>query len=83
LQRHSGGKADGFVLGLGFNGKTLFSSYLGGAAADSATDAALNGTSSLVVVGATDSKDFPVKGRPFQGHLKGKEDAFVTKVALR
>ena len=61
---------------------TGFVSYLGGTGAESATGIALDNNTNSYITGVTTSGDFPlVSGvTPFQGSLKGAQDAFVAKL---
>jgi hypothetical protein len=56
----------------------IYSTYLGGQWNEYARGVAVDGTGSMYVVGHTTSDDFPTKN-PFQDHLKGRWDAFVTR----
>lgn len=79
----------GFVLGdhdpagaLTIDPTVVYSTYRGGAAWDLGRNVAVGysyGGQSAVVVGATQSANFPVGGA-FQGSLAGSFDAFVTKL---
>lgn len=78
-QASFGGSFDAFVTRLNPSGSALvYSTYLGGAAVDSATGVAqLNGAA--IVVGATSSDDFPTVGAS-QGARGGNSDAFLARV---
>ena len=56
-----------------------YSSYLGGAGADAATAVAADAAGAVYVTGRTMSADFPNQGGAFSD-LKGRGDAFVTKI---
>ncbi len=58
----------------------LFSTYLGGSGNDSAAGMALDAAGSIYITGTTNSTDFPVTPRAFQGLLGGNIDAFVVKI---
>lgn len=59
-----------------------FSTYLGGSGEDIAYDVALDPNGTIVVVGRTDSTNFPIVNPPLgMATLSGADDAFVTKVA--
>jgi hypothetical protein len=77
-----GGSFDAFVSKLGPAGSTLlYSTYLGGAAADRAFGIAIDSAGNAIVVGATASSDFPVVNA-FQTALAGIRDAFVCKLGM-
>ncbi|HUI78488.1 MAG TPA: SBBP repeat-containing protein, partial [Bryobacteraceae bacterium] len=74
-----GGVRDGFVAKLNSAGTALiFSTYLGGNAADSANAVALDQQGNIYVAGETASANFPVLNG-FQARIGGGLDAFVTK----
>jgi len=57
---YGGGQDDGFFAKLGLDGSALaYSTYLGGSTVDWCTDLAVGRDGSCVVVGNTDSPDFP------------------------
>ncbi len=58
---------------------TTYSSYLGGSGIDIGTGVALDFQSNSYLTGETSSADFPTL-TPFQAHLQGPSDAFVTKL---
>jgi hypothetical protein len=73
--------ADGFVARFAPNGQRASLSYLGGAARDAIAGIAADPDGNVVVVGTTESKDFPTAS-PYQDSLSGSdEDAFVAKIA--
>ncbi|MFC2173376.1 SBBP repeat-containing protein, partial [Acidobacteriota bacterium] len=75
-----GGQWEAFLTKLDAAGMAVYSTYLGGIRVDTAEDVAVDSGGSAVVVGRTDSPDFPLKN-PFQGsNGGGRYDAFVTKV---
>ncbi|OXM14422.1 SBBP repeat-containing protein [Paenibacillus herberti] len=57
----------------------LYSTYLGGSAADSAMGIAVDSGGSAYITGQTASLDFPTMN-PFQGSLTGPNAAFLTKL---
>ena len=80
LQPTFGGVKDAFVLKLNGTGNALvYSTYLGGAASDSANGVALDSAGNVYVAGDTASTGFPASG--FQTTLRGGVDAFVAKIA--
>lgn len=83
--QHGGGEFDAFVSRLRFNanadggslGSTLvYSTYLGGAGSDQGLALALDGQGRLIVVGDTDSDDFPLN-QAWQLRRFGGLDGFV------
>lgn len=71
---------EGFVSIISSNGTSLVnSSFLGGAAADTANNVALDSAGLIYVTGNTLSNDFPM-ALPFQSTRRGVRDAFVAKV---
>lgn len=82
---HGGGEFDAFVSRLRFNanadggslGSTLvYSTYLGGNGSDQGLALALNDQGRLIVVGETDSDDFPIE-QAWQLQRFGGVDGFV------
>lgn len=80
IQPDFGGDSDAFVVKLHPDGSSLaYSTFLGGAAFDSARGAALDAQGNLVTMGQTLSDDFPtVNAR--QPVRFGDVDAFVAKI---
>jgi hypothetical protein len=77
----AGGVEDAFVVKLDSSGNQAYFTYLGGSSADDANAITVNKTSGVAfVTGRTLSSDFPHPGTPFQGSLKGTQDAFITKL---
>jgi hypothetical protein len=77
------GGADGFVVqvkadltGLGF------STYLGGSGTDTVLGMRVGAKGNVVVVGSTDSTDFPTTQGVLQTSNKGKTDAFATRITF-
>ncbi len=87
FQKQLKGKLCGIVAKLNANGSALlYSTYLGGNDPKNlyGTDIvaiAVDGAGSAYVTGNTSSPDFPVTSGAFQTTLKGKHDAFVTKLS--
>ncbi|HKD40870.1 MAG TPA: SBBP repeat-containing protein [Myxococcaceae bacterium] len=76
----AGGDLDVFVTQLNALGSALtYSTYLGGAAADSASGIALDSAGNAYVAGQTQSSNFPTASA-VQGTYGGGMDAFVAKV---
>lgn len=73
------GGQDGFVTKLTAAGTAIvYSTYLGGAAAEHVTAIALNSSGNAYVTGSTFSVNFPVSGA-VQAATGGNQDAFVTE----
>ena len=77
-QSQNRGGQDAFLTKFGPSGNIVFSTYLGGAADDSAAAVAVNASGNAHVAGSTYSWNFPTQNplRPSNG---GGEDAFITK----
>ncbi len=74
------GSADAFVAKLDPTGSTLvYSTYLGGSAADFGNAIAVDATGNAYVTGNTASTNFPTKN-PLQAASGGGTDAFVAKL---
>ncbi len=81
---YGGGDSDAFVLELQSDGSVLtFSTYLGGSDSDVATAIALDGIGDPVVVGYTESADFPIKNPldPKSSKNSGGQDVFLASFA--
>jgi hypothetical protein len=75
-----GGVEDAFVTALDATGESLvYSTYLGGAAADRGHGIAVDAEGNAYVTGQTASSDFPTR-RARAAALSGDDDAFATKV---
>ena len=73
--------SDAFVAKLNPTGTALvYSTYLGGNAADFAAKIAVDSTGDAYVVGNTNSPDFPVTAGAAQSTYGGNTDAFVAKL---
>jgi hypothetical protein len=80
FQSTYGGNGDAFVTEILSDGSKLsYSSYLGGAGADSGQGIAVDGSGNVYITGSTQSNNFPVIN-PLQPASGGGSDAFVTKV---
>ncbi|MEP7337538.1 MAG: SBBP repeat-containing protein, partial [Acidobacteriota bacterium] len=81
MQASIGGVADdAFISKLNADGTDLlFSTYLGGNAADQAFAVAVNASGDAYVTGSTASSNFPLKGA-LQNVNRGNTDVFVTKI---
>jgi hypothetical protein len=76
------GNQDAFVTKLSSSGTTLvYSTYLGGSAADSGQGIAVDAVNCAYVTGYTESANFPTTGGAFKtAYAGGGSDAFVTKL---
>lgn len=73
-------EGDAFVAKLNALGTGLiFSTFLGGSAADKASSVAFDGVGNIYVQGYTSSPDFPTY-HPLQATLAGQHDAFLVKL---
>lgn len=61
--------------------QVLYSTYLGGSGADSATGLAVDAAGNAYVLGITASTNFPVTANALQKNLVGSHDAFVAKLS--
>jgi beta-propeller repeat-containing protein len=78
LQATLGGPQDAFVAKLNSAGSALvYSTYLGGSAADYGNSVAVDAANEAFVTGYTSSVDFPTAS-PIQANNAGKQDVFVT-----
>jgi len=75
-----GGTTDAWVARLSSTGTLAWSSYLGGADNDFASRIAIDGSGSALLVGQTQSIDFPVSGG-CDTTRGGTGDTFVTKIS--
>lgn len=81
LTATNAGAQDAFLTKLNPNGSSiLFSTYLGGAARDTAEAIAVDQTGNAYVVGITFSSNFPT-ANPARPSLAGVTDAFVVKIS--
>ena len=78
------GTQDAFIAKLNFSGTAVRqSSYLGGGRNDTPGGLALDGLGNAYVAGSTNSTDFPVTPRSFQGvYGGGNADAFLAKIGV-
>jgi hypothetical protein len=75
------GSTDGFVAKLNPAGSAfVYSTYLGGTAADFARDVAVDGSGNATVAGYTNSTDFPVTAGALQTSNAGLNDAFIAQL---
>ena len=80
LQPNINGSQDAFITKVNFAGEQiLYSTYLGGSAADVAQAIALDSSNDMFIAGYTFSPDFPTVA-PYQGANGGGADAFVAEL---
>ncbi|MEN6605243.1 MAG: SBBP repeat-containing protein [Bryobacteraceae bacterium] len=78
---YKGGDRDGFVAKLAPNGKSLaYCSYIGGSYSEDLYGLAVDRDGNAVVVGSTDSTDFPTTAGVLQPKSGGNVDAFAAKL---
>ncbi|MEZ5351929.1 MAG: hypothetical protein R2762_04780 [Bryobacteraceae bacterium] len=81
-QPKMGGIADAFLFRLNAAGSVLLdSTFLGGAERDGATELAYSSATSVVVVGNTDSTNYPVSNGTFDSSFGGDTEGFVTQIS--
>ncbi len=79
FQSASGGQGDAFLSKINPDGTGLvYSTYLGGSAADTAQGVAVDSSGDAYLAGYTYSSDFPTAS-PYQAANAGSADAFVAK----
>lgn len=62
-------------------GQLLSLSYLGGSEADTPIDLVIDHEGNMVIIGNTESTDFPVTQNAFMTSPQGDRDAFITKIS--
>jgi filamentous hemagglutinin family protein len=78
-QASAGGGDDAFLSKISADGTTLlYSSYHGGSGDETGYDIDVDGPGNIVIVGETDSSDYPTLNAA-QSSLSGSSDAFVVK----
>jgi outer membrane protein assembly factor BamB len=82
LQASNDGESDAFVAKLSANGaQLLYSTYLGGNAADPSADILLDSGGNILISGQTQSSNFPI-ANALQPNKGGDADAFLAKLDL-
>jgi beta-propeller repeat-containing protein/centrosomal CEP192-like protein len=82
LQGGNGGASDAFVTKVNTSGSTLvYSTYLGGSAADSGQGIAVDASGNAYVAGSTASANFPLASALQPSNGGGAQDAFITKLS--
>src|SRR5581483_3650560 len=79
---YGGGGQDGFVTKYDRTGKLLWSTYLGGSDWDGVFSLTTDANGNVVVIGVTDSADFPITANAVQSTIAANTDvAFVTVIS--
>jgi hypothetical protein len=73
------GSDDAFLAKFSSDGTLLFSTFLGGSGDDFGTNIAVDSDGNIIVIGCTDSTDFPVTPSVYQSSNGGIQDVFVAK----
>jgi hypothetical protein len=82
LQTTENGQSNAFVAKINPSGTGLvYSTYVGGSGADSASAIALDSLGNVYITGSTSSQNFPVTAKVFQSTLAGTINAFVAKLS--
>lgn len=80
-QTYNGGSTDAFATRMKFDGSALsYSSFLGGSSTDFGVSIALAATNNAVILGSTNSVDFPTTVGAFD-QVAVSSEAFVVKVS--
>ncbi len=80
FQKNFGGQQDAFITKLNPAGTALvFSTYIGGNAADHGAAVAVDAAHNVYITGSTNSSNFPVSGAT-QSKIGGGQDAFVAEL---
>jgi hypothetical protein len=78
---YGAGGQDGFVTKFDRNGNLLWSTFLGGSGWDGVFNVTVDAAGNAVVVGVTQSTDFPVTANAVQSTLPAGSAAFVTVIS--
>jgi YD repeat-containing protein len=79
---YNGGTSDGFIVKLNAAGtQRVYSTYIGGNAADQPVRIQADAQGNAYVVGNTRSRDFPTTAGAPQRELRGGQDAFALKLS--
>ncbi|MFW9893753.1 MAG: hypothetical protein ACFFFO_16215 [Candidatus Thorarchaeota archaeon] len=82
IQDQLNGSSDAFLAKFSSNGTLLFSSYLGGSGFDRIEDIIINQYGEYVIVGSTESTDFPTTPGAYQEEFGGgNSDVFITSIS--
>lgn len=74
-----GGSGDAFLVKLDSSGKLLYSTYLGGSERDKGNDITVGDDGVAVLVGGTESSNFPVTPGAFRSQTDGN-DGFLARI---
>ena len=77
---YGGGDSDGFITVLSSEGDLVYSTYLGGSGLDSLGDLVVDPAGNMVIVGSTESADFPVSSDAYQPEIRGSLDAIIVEI---
>jgi hypothetical protein len=77
---YGGGDSDGFLAVLSSDGALLYSTYLGGSGSENLADLAIDPLGNIIIVGNTDSTDFPVTPDAYQSEINGLTDAIIIEI---
>jgi hypothetical protein len=74
------GESDSFFIIMNHNlSQPIYSTYLGGNLSDFGVACAINSADELIVLGYTESADYPITYGAFQSNYNGYQDMFITK----
>jgi len=77
---YGGGGSDCFLTVLSSDGALVYSTYLGGSGSEGLGDFVIDAMGNMVIVGSTDSTDFPVSSDAYQPEFGGSLGAFITEI---
>jgi hypothetical protein len=80
---YRGGPTDAFLRMYDRTGRLMYSSFLGGTGSERARHVVVDGSGSPILVGATDSVDFPTTPGAYQRSRSGDRDGFLVRFMLR
>lgn len=69
---------DAFVAKMSEGGRLLWCTYLGGSGLEEATCVTIDDDGSIIVIGETESDDFPVTGNALQTEFGQESDGFIS-----
>ena len=76
-----GVSGDAFLTKFDPDGQLLWSTYLGGSSMDGGLFVEIMESNDIIVVGITQSDDFPITGEAYQADYSGSYDIFISKFA--
>lgn len=80
---YNSGDCDAIISKLDIpNRKMIFSSYIGGNSYDSGIDLAIDPSSNAIILGRTESRNFPIKLDSLSTQFTGELDIFIVKLNL-